>query len=257
MSPNPIDKFFTAQKEQNEKRRQQTQDLWHHWDANGRKPEHLEPILGNFQGLIQAKVRDWKPPSIPQSAFEAEVTKHVIKSVQSYKPDKGASLHTHVNYGIQKAKRFMVQQQNMGRMSENVAYRIGDVQRATETLQEDLGRVPTHDEIAQYMSDNNPRGHVFTPKQVRTILSSQRRDIPSTAWESDPIHNQSNRELEILPLLRDTLTPQEAMVFDHIYGHNGVPVIKNSGEMARRLGMSQSKISRIRTSIAAKYKQYL
>lgn len=257
MSPNPIDKFFTAQKEQNEKKRQQTQDLWHNWNANGRTPEHLEPILDNFQGLIQAKVREWKPPAIPQSAFEAEVTKHVIKAVQSYNPDKGASLHTHVNYGVQKAKRFMVQQQNIGRMSENIAYRVGDVQRATETLQEELGRRPTYTEIAQHMNDNHTKGRPVTPKQVQTIVSSQRRDIPSTAWESDPIHVQSSRELEILPLVRELLTPQEAQVFDHIYGHNGVPVITNSGEMARRLGMSQSKISRIKTSIAAKYKKYL
>ena len=74
----PIDNFLTAQQQHNIKRREETQQLWHTWDAKGRKPEHLEPMIQNFQGLIGVKIKEWKPPSVPKSAFEAELTKHVI-----------------------------------------------------------------------------------------------------------------------------------------------------------------------------------
>jgi len=255
--PNPIDEFLTAQQQRNQKRREETQQLWHTWNQNGRQPQHLEPIIQNFQGLIAAKVKEWKPPTVPKSAFEAEVTKHVIKAVESYNPSRGASLNTHVNNRVQKAKRYMVQQQNLARIPEAQAYRIGALQRAQDALSEEFGRAPTHEEIAAYMRENDPKGRPITPKQVAAIIKAQRRDIPSSAWESDPEPQTVQREQEILPLVRDALTPQEQQVFDHIYGYNGAPVIPNTGRLADRLGMSPSQVSRLKSSIANKYKSYL
>lgn len=254
---NPVKTFLTAQEQHNQKRREETQQLWHDWHSQGRQPEHLEPMLQNFQGLISARVKEWKPPTVPKSAFEAELTKHVIKAIESYNPDRGASLNTHVNYRVQKAKRYMVQQQNLARIPEAQAYRIGAIQRAQDALNEQFGRTPTHDEIAQHMTENDERGRRYTAKQVGTIVKSIRRDIPSSMWESDPEPQQVRREHEILPLIRDALTPQEQQVFDHIYGHNGTPVISSTGQLATRLGMSQSQVSRLKTSIANKYKSYL
>jgi DNA-directed RNA polymerase specialized sigma subunit len=255
--PNPIESFLTAQQQRNQQKREETQQLWHDWHNGGRKPEHLEPMIQNFQGLIGAKVKEWKPPAIPKSAFEAELTKHVIKAIEGYNPDRGASLNTHVNYRIQKAKRYMVQQQNLARIPEAQAYRIGAIQRAQDELSEQFGRAPTHAEIAGHMMENDERGRKFTAKQVGTIVKAMRRDIPSSMWESDPEPQQVRREHEILPLMRDALTPQEQQVFDHIYGHNGTPVISSTGQLATRLGISQSQVSRIKSSIATKYKQYI
>jgi len=107
------------------------------------------------------------------------------------------------------------------------------------------------------MRENDPKGRPITPKQVAAIIKAQRRDIPSSAWESDPEPQTVQREQEILPLVRDALTPQEQQVFDHIYGYNGAPVIPNTGRLADRLGMSPSQVSRLKSSIANKYKSYL
>jgi DNA-directed RNA polymerase specialized sigma subunit len=252
-----VESFLTAQQQHNAKRREETQQLWHDWHSNGRKPEHLEPMIQNFQGLIGVKIKEWKPPLVPKSAFEAELTKHVIKAIESYNPNRGASLNTHVNYRVQKAKRYMVQQQNLARIPEAQAYRIGAIQRSQDHLTEEFGRPPTHEEIAQHMTEIDERGRRYTPKQIGTIIKAMRRDIPSSMWESDPEPQSVRREHEILPLLRDALSPHEQMVFDHIYGHNGTPVISSTGQLATKLKMSPSQVSRLKSSIADKYRGYL
>jgi DNA-directed RNA polymerase specialized sigma subunit len=253
----PITRFQNANKELNQQRRDETQSLWDTWHVQGRKPEHLDPMIQNFQGLIGAKVREWKPPAIPKSAFEAELTKHVIKAIESYDPNRGASLNTHVNYRVQKAKRYMVQQQNMARIPEVQAYSIGTLQRSHDALSEEFAREPTHAELAEHMSEHDVNGRKYTPKQVAVIAKAQRRDIPSSMWESDPEPQSVQREREILPLIRETLDPKEQKVFDHLYGHGGAPIINSTNSLATRLGMSPSQVSRLKSSIATKYRQYL
>jgi DNA-directed RNA polymerase specialized sigma subunit len=246
---NPLTDFMYAQKERNVKKREETQQLWQTWHDSGRKPQHLEPLLNNFSGLIDVRTKEWKPPMIPKSAFEAEVTKHVIKAIESYKPDRGASLNTHVNVRVQKAKRYMVQQQNLARIPEAQAYMIGNIQRAQDQLEEDFGRPPTHAEIAS---------HIGMPeKRVSTVIRAMRRDIPSSKWETEPEPQQVQREQEILPLLRFSLEPHEQKVFDHIYGYEGAPVIQSTNALAKRLGMSPSQVSRIKTSIISKYQAHI
>jgi DNA-directed RNA polymerase specialized sigma subunit len=254
---NPVNSFLTAQQQRNQQKREETQQLWHAWHDNGRLPEHMEPMIQNFQGLIGVKIKEWKPPTVPKSAFEAELTKHVIKAIESYDPNRGASLNTHVNYRVQKAKRYMVQQQNMARIPEAQAYRIGTVQRAQDELADQFGRPPTHAEIAEHMTENDLQGKKYSPKQIGVIIKAQRRDIPSSEWESDPEPQQVRREQEVLPLLRGALTEPERSVFDHIYGHEGTPVISSTGQLATRLGMSPSQVSRLKSSIATKYKKYI
>lgn len=247
--PNPITDFISSKDKLHSAKTEKTQQLWHQWDQNGRQLAHLEPIISNFSGLIGAKVKEWRPPNIPKSVFEAEVTKHLVKAIESYTPDRGASLNTHVNYRIQKAKRYMAQQQNLARMPEAQVYGIGRIQKAQDELKEEFGRDPTHAEIGT---------HIGMPaKRVSAVLGSMRRDIPSSMWESDPELISLQRGREMLPLLREVLTPQEQRIFDHTYGHQGAPVVTNVAQLANRLGMSPSQVYRIKNSIAAKYKSYL
>jgi DNA-directed RNA polymerase specialized sigma subunit len=257
MAENPVSTFLTAHQQLGSTRRSETQELWHKWDQQGRTPEHLDPLIQNFSGLVGAKVKEWKPPTIPKSAFEAELTKHLILAFEGYNPSMGVSLNTHVNHRIQKAKRYMAQQQNMARMNEGQVFRIGAVRRAQDELGEQFGRAPTPHEIAAHMTENDQLGRKHTPKQVASLITAIRRDIPSSSWESDPEPKQLQRQHEILPLLRDTLNEHETKVFDHVFGHNGAPVISSTGQLATRLGMSPSQVSRIKTSIAAKYNKYI
>jgi RNA polymerase sigma factor (sigma-70 family) len=245
---NPIDELLQEKTAANEQRRQKEHGLWEHWNTKGRQPEHLEPLLDSFKPLVAQKVREWAPPMIPQSAFEGELHKHLIHAFETYNPDRGASLSTHVHHRIQKAKRYMNQYQNMAYIPEGKTRNIGQIQKAQNQLTQDFGRPPTHDEIAD---------HIGLPvRKINDIVSSMRKDIPGSSWDTDPNPHMMTREREVLDLLHYNLNPDEKEVFDHVFGLNGKKKMESTKEIAKLLGKSDSQVSRLKTSILNKYNEY-
>lgn len=221
---------------------------WHQWNNNGRQPDHLDPLLDAYRPLIQRKAVEYGGglPMVPKTALEAEITKQVIGAFQSYNPDRGASLLTHVYNRIPKAKRFVVQHQNLAYIPEGKAYEIGRIQRGSANLQEDLGREPTPEELA---------GHLGMPvKRLTSIQTAMVKDIPSSALESDPFPKLGPRHDEVLSLLPSVLTEREKGVFDLVY-HPTNPV-RSTTELAKQLNLNPSKVSRLKASIIAKVDKY-
>ncbi len=149
---------------------------------------------------------------------------------------------------MQKAKRYNIRYQNIGYIPEGQARHIGPIMKAQDELQEQFGRDATADEIAD---------HINMPvKKVTRIMTSQRRDIPASAFETDPHEMMLQRDDEVLSLLPYNLTPEEKTVFNHLYGLDGHQQIQSTNDLAKKLGKSPSQVSRLRTSVLDKYKQF-
>lgn len=244
----PLDHALEDKEKRATERKAREVGLWREWNDGGRKSEHLEPLLQAYKPLIAQKVREWRPPAIPESAFKAELETHLIKGLETYNPER-AALSTHLNVRLQKAKRYMVQHQNLAYIPEGQAAYIGKIQKARDQLTDELGRAPTHIEIGKQVG--------LTPKRVGTIVSAMRKDIPASVFgESDPGTKATAREREVLSLLRYNLGPEELTVFKHLYGQDGHARIQSTNELAQKLNKSPSQISRLKSSILRKYKQY-
>jgi len=244
----PITDFLLTKEADLQKKRQQELEYLNNWRNNGKRPEDLAPLLQSYTPVIEQKIRQWKAPAVNEAAFRAELQKHLINAFETYDPSRGAQLSTHVENRLQKAKRFNTKFQNMAYIPEGQAVHIGKIQKAHDELLDELGRPPTHEEIADHIG--------MSPKQVARIIKSQRKDIPASAFENDPYEYELQRDEEVLSLLPYNLTSDELAVFNHIYGRDGYPQITSTNELAKRLGKSPSQISRIRTSIFNKYQQY-
>jgi DNA-directed RNA polymerase specialized sigma subunit len=185
----------------------------------------------------------------------------MIKAFESYNPDRGASLRTHVEGRLQKAKRYNVKNQNFAYIPEEQVRFIGKIQKAHDELSDDYGRAPTNIELATHLNSQDSR-YKLTAKRIGEIRANQKADQPGSLWTYDPMAQTSNREQEVLNLINSELpsifpNADERMVFEHIYGLNGKPTLTGTNELARRLGKSPSQISRIKTSVGAKVKSYL
>lgn len=225
--------------------------LWHAWDQGGRTPELLQPLMQRYQPLINRKEREWRAPAVAPAAFKAELTKHFIGAAQSFDPERGVAFNTHVQNRIQKAKRFNARHQNVGYIPEGQARNIGPLQQAHNELTEQFGRAPTHEELGQHLD--------MPVNKVTTLMKAMRKDVPSSSFETDPGAFGTSREADVVRLIQkrpyDYLTPDEAQVFNHIFGVNGVRKITDTTTLASTLGHSQPKVSRLKTSIANKIKQ--
>lgn len=255
---NPVTEFLAELEVPEEKlaakdlREKQTKelDMWSHWNTNGRQPEHLQPLINSFRPLINSKVNIYtsKIRDIPPESIRAEFMNQFVQAMQTYDPDRGAGLGTHVQHQLKKAQRFVTTYQNPGRIPENRIYKIRELQDAEMHLDDRLGRPPTQLELADHLK--------WSPRQVGLLQKEVRKARPTSQFESDPFAYMPSRQQEVLRLLPYELTHDERAVFEYVYGVGGKSQL-GTGDIATRLGMSPPKVSRLKASIAEKLKRHI
>lgn len=254
MPKNPVQDFLSLKTKEAADRAKEDLSLWQQWHQGGRTADLLQPLLQRYEPLLARRVREWKAPAVAPAAFKVELQKHFINAAQSFDPDRGVAFNTHVQNRLQKAKRFNAKYQNVGYIPEGQATHIGPLQSAQNELYEQFGREPTHAELGQYLG--------MPEHKVTSLMSALRKDVPSSSFETDPAAFGTSREADVIRLIQraptDYLTADEAAVFGHIYGPGGAPKADASTtSLAQRLGMSQPKVSRLKTSISNKVKKHL
>jgi len=148
-----------------------------------------------------------------------------------------------------------VKQQNVAKMSEENTRNIGRINRATETLQDQLGRAPSDNELIKQLNMGVPRRKKLTQQKIRTVRTqAARRDVPGSQFESDPLAQASQTDQEIVSLLPQRFQQQgkadHLKVIDKIYNED----VGSTGAIAKQLGWSSSKVSRIKKDIENEYR---
>jgi DNA-directed RNA polymerase specialized sigma subunit len=244
---NPVAAFLECKTAADAARKERELGLWRTWKESGRAPEHLDPLLRAFAPLLQQKVQQWKAPAVSPGAFKAELQGQFIHALDTYDPTRGAALGTHVEIHLQKAKRYNNRYQNLAYIPEGQAAYIGRIDKAHDELSEDLGRAPTHDEVAERVG--------LTPARVARIQKARMRDIPASAFESDPTERAALYEEQQLAVAAHILPdlfpgrPDMQKLFNFTFGTNDHPKVTSTTELARRMGRNPSQISRMKTQM--------
>jgi DNA-directed RNA polymerase specialized sigma subunit len=255
MKKNPVDEALSAREKLAAERKAEDIRIWEGWKATP-TPQTLEPLLKRFDPMIGQHVRLYKAPNVRESALRANLQEQAIKAFGSYDPSR-AALSTHVMGGLRKGLRFTRLHQNLARIPEAKAEKIGPIQSSMNELTEQFGRNPNSDEIASHLNEMGRFSKPITGKLVGQIQKSMVKDIPASTFESDPVPRFAAREREVLGLLRPNLTTDEQNVFDHLYGVGGRVRVTSTGELAKKLGKSPSQVSRVKGRIEAQFKKYL
>jgi DNA-directed RNA polymerase specialized sigma subunit len=259
---NPLDNYISDREKRAAKTRADDHDLWNTWKTD--PGQHtLEPLLKRFDPVIGQRVSMWKAPNVSESAMRAKLQGLAIKAFETYDPNRGAGLNTHVQNTLKRGIRFTHQVQNLAYIPEAKVEKIGPIDKARDTLNEEFGREPTPSEIATHMNLGLPKAKHITPRKVQEIQSQRLVDLFETMPKNenndsfDPVSFSSPREQEVLSLLRPSLSADQQSVFDHLYGLNGKARTTSTGEIAKKLGRSPSQVSRLKKSIDAQYKRYV
>jgi DNA-directed RNA polymerase specialized sigma subunit len=223
--------------------------MWHTWNDNGRKQEHMRPLLESMRPLIQKHVKQWNSVrDVPPAAIKAEFTNQAVKAFAEFDPTRGVKLSTFVTGQMRQAQRFVTTYQNSARIPESRIYSIGQLTNAEQQLSETLGRAPTQLELADKLK--------WAPKKIGMLQSEIKKSYPASTFVSDASSYTPSRQQEVLRLLPYELSSDERAVFEHIYGVNGKQKLQ-PGEIATKLNMSAPKISRLKAAIAAKYDEHI
>lgn len=257
----PVTEYFEERSKQAEMKLAEEMNLFHQWKQNPNKP-NLGKLLKHFEPELNKRVSLFRAPAVDVAAFKADLKKNAIVAFETFDPDRGASLRTHLTNRLKRSQRFNAKHQNVAFIPEEKSALITPIQKARDFLYQEEGAEPSHAAIATYLNDNpglvrNKRvsGQV-TPQLVKTVYDYQIADIAGSSFESDPYSKAMSSEVETMGLLRGALKPDEQNVYDYLLGKNGKPKIESTGELAKRLGKSASQISRIRKRIEATFRKY-
>lgn len=227
-------------------------EMWKQWKQS-KKSEDLRPIVQSMQPLIQDSVNTWRGRVrfVPDEAIEAEFKNHAIQAIRTYDPSKGAQLGTWVRHNLRKGGRFVKTYQNVGRVVEQRTDVIGDYNQTKAELGETMNRAPTEQEMLTALKTKRP-DYNWSKNELKRMESELRADILSSAFESDMNVYTPSLDKEIAAHLHEELSEDEKKVWNLIHGPNATQ--GKTGLMAKELGWSDPKVSRMRKSIEAKAK---
>lgn len=259
----PLTNYFLEKDAAKEQRKKNEIDLWQKWKDNGQQPKHLQPLLKLYEPVIAQKVRAWKAPTVPESAFKAELQTHLIKALQTYDPNRGAALNTHVEARLPKAKRYNNRYQNLAYIPEGQSGMIGKLNKARDQLTDELGRAPTTSELADHLG--------MTPKRVDVISKSIKKDVPmgrsggpdSFDYSTGTDHAGRGFEDQQIALAQHILPeifpnkPDMHLLFHYTFGTGGHPQISATGELAKKMGKTSPQISRMKTQMGATLRKHM
>lgn len=224
-------------------RKEKDIDLWKTWKADPTQT-NLKPLLKALDPIITVHTNKMTG-NLPRSAVRAQMIKLTVDALDKYDPEK-AQLNTYIyNTAGQKLHRYVYTYQNLGSIPEPRIIQIGTYQRVKSNLEEQFGRPPTMDELADELK---------TPaKQLQLLEKEMRPDLIQDASYINIFDDSRSDIDEALSLLHNELFGVDREVMEYLYGYNGKETLSNS-EIAKKLNISQSMVTQIKTRIANRLK---
>ena len=174
--------------------------------------------------LVVKIARDYEGLGLPLLDLIDEGNMGLMKAVQRFDPAKGGKLSTYGSWWIkQSIKRALANQSKTIRLPVHLVDKISRMRRAAMRLQEDLGREPTDDELAEEMDISAARVAQLRSAAIRpTSLDAPLGDADDSDTLGDLVEDvhahtpyEELEEKTINAMLRqmiDSLSPREAKI---------------------------------------------
>jgi RNA polymerase primary sigma factor len=221
-------------------------------EAGKKARDHL--VKANTR-LVVSIAKRYMGQGVPFLDLIQEGNLGLLKAVEKFDYKRGYKFSTYATWWIRQAiTRAIADQGRTIRVPVHVGDRIREMYKVSRSLEQDLGREPTSEEIADEMS--------LPPKKVSWLLRVSRRTVslekPVGEEEDSELGNFIEDESSPTPaesayhtLLQEkleevlaTLTPREARILRLRYGlHNGHS--HTLEEVGRKFGLTRERIRQI------------
>lgn len=267
MANNPVDAYIEGKAKEAADRNSKDLRLLDAWKKSPTQA-NLIPLMHQFDNEVGriASIQAGGRARIKPESHKAFLRGHMIDAFGTYDVNKARghegkvmSLKGHVEGLLRnRGQRYIGTHQNTAYIPEQKAALIMPIKKARETLFDEFGKEPSNKVVANWLNANQgmpgipsrKRGK-FTSRLVGDVDKLQIADVKSGGFESDPGRQNISLERETLSVLHHSLTPAERVVFD--YNSKGV----RPGQIAKKLGKSNSYVSRQLSSIRGKYGRQL
>jgi len=206
-------------------------------------PHNTSQMLTALKPVIQSGVKSHVGKVNPISTSQAR--KLTLQAMKTYDPTK-AKLSTHVHNHLQGLRRLTRQQTSGVRVPERIALDHGHMMRAIAELEDDLGREPTTDELADYSRLSRKRIaqlRKFQPGVAQGTLTAA-GEAGQAGW-NPAVQQESDAWLR---LVHSDMDATNQKIMEWTFGLYGSPQLSNQA-IAQRLKLSPGAISQRKANI--------
>lgn len=233
-------------------RRGKEVELWHHWNNNGRKEEHLEPLLSSVAPMVKreaTKRLSGLGGSIPRGALETALQRATVKAFETYDPNrlgpsgKPVQLSTHIGNNFQRVTDFVAAQRNARRLPRSKLDKAGELLAAREDFHQQNGRLPTVQELEKEL----PKWRKKDIQETSKALAAEVYTHVGGGLSDDNSADMDKYRASVL-LVYGQLNPLEKQFADLHYPAAGETPM-NVQAIAKKMGIPTHRVYRIRTSV--------
>lgn len=235
--------------------KEQELELWNKYRSGDLTAK--KDLMTSLRPIVKNQVNRFRNSGIPPIAMELESYKLVSHAIDTYDPSK-AQLNTHVINNLKKLSRFVTTYQNIGHIPEPRALLIGKYNNIYDNLQNDLGRDPTVEELADAM--NLPVIEIERLQlELRKDLSME---LPSAEEDGGGFYmyvrpdDLDPRKKQALEFVYFDADPVDKKILEYTFGLGGT-LKKKSNEIVKELRLSDAELKRRKINLAKNIKELL
>jgi RNA polymerase primary sigma factor len=232
----------------------------------GDKRAREQMIKANLR-LVVKIARDYEGIGLPLLDLISEGNIGLMKAVERFDPAKGGKLSTYGSWWIkQSIKRALANQSKTIRLPVHLVDKISKMRRTALRLQEELGREPTDEELAEELGTSASRVAQMRMAAIRPAsLDAPIGDDDSNNFaevvqdESAYTPYEQLEEKTVTRMLQEmvtTLDPREATILRARFGLEGGPQ-KTLEEVGQKFGVTRERVRQIQNIALRKLRKMI
>jgi RNA polymerase primary sigma factor len=191
----------------------------------------------------------------------------LLRAVEGFDPSMNTRFSTYASYWIkQSIKRALVNTAKTIRIPAYMVELLAKWRRATSKLTDDLGRPPTHEEVAKELGLPKKKLNIIK-KAIRVYNSAPQTDQPETGWSIDEMLMDGRSKAPDLEMLEtddltqvmallDKMDKREATVLRMRFGLDDEEP-KTLKEIGECLGLTRERVRQIESEALSKLSESL